>query len=208
VAPRGVSCDNVSVHVNVRFVTTAVDPAHFPPAGLPEIAFLGRSNVGKSSLLNALVRHKIARISSTPGRTRAINFFEVQRAGRTRPEFLFADLPGYGYAKVSKAEAARWPRFVEPYLTARQTLSLCLVLVDTRIPPQTKDKEMVEWLRHLGRDLLVIGTKSDQVGNKLPPALRTLQSELGVESILPFSSRTGRGRDELWREILKAAKQG
>jgi GTP-binding protein len=196
------------VNLHVRFVTTAVAPAHFPPPGPPEIAFIGRSNVGKSSLINSLLRQKIARTSSTPGRTRAINFFEVHRHGRSQTEWVFADLPGYGYAKVPKKEAARWPKFVEPYLAEREPLSLCLVLVDTRVPPQASDKVMIDWLRHLGRTSLVIGTKADQVGNKLLPALRTLQTELGVDQILPFSARTGKGRDDLWREIQGATAGG
>jgi GTP-binding protein len=202
-----VSCDNNDVHINVKYLLSAVDPAHFPPAGPPEVAFIGRSNVGKSSLLNALVRHKIAKTSSTPGRTRAINFFEVQRPGRSHPDFLFVDLPGYGYAKVSKKESSRWPLFVEPYLAEREPLSLCLVLVDSRIPPQASDKGMIEWLAQLGRPFLVVGTKADQLGNKLQTALRTFQTEFGVESVLPFSARTGKGRDELWRAIESAARQ-
>src|SRR5574340_480315 len=105
--------------VFAKFLTAATDPAQFPPPGPPEIAFLGRSNVGKSSLINSLLGEKIAKTSSTPGRTRAINFFAVRRQGQPRPELLFVDLPGYGYAKLPREVTAEWPQFIEPYLEER-----------------------------------------------------------------------------------------
>src|SRR5512140_1416078 len=107
------------------FLTAATDPRQFPPAAAPEVAFLGRSNVGKSSVLNSLAGEKIARTSATPGRTRAINFFEVRRPGQPRPEWIFADLPGYGYAKLPREVTNEWPHFIEPYLEQRESLTLC-----------------------------------------------------------------------------------
>jgi len=122
-----------------KFLLSAISPDHFPAPTIPEIAFLGRSNVGKSSLLNALLGSKQAHVSSTPGRTRAINFFAIMDSPqRQQPQMYFADLPGYGYAKLSKSISAEWPKFIEPYLSDRPTLALCLCLVDSNIPPQKK----------------------------------------------------------------------
>ena len=113
-----------------RFLTSAADASRFPAPALPEVAFLGRSNVGKSSVINSLLGSKIAKTSSTPGRTRAINFFEVRCPGKPRPELIFTDLPGYGYAKISREVSSQWPSFIEPYLAERPNLALCLALVD------------------------------------------------------------------------------
>src|SRR6476659_5012352 len=118
------------MRVLTRFMLAASDASHFPAPQLPEVAFLGRSNVGKSSVINSLLGHKIAKTSSTPGRTRSINFFEVRWPGKPAPELVFTDLPGYGYAKVPKELAATWSAFIEPYLKERKTLALCLALVD------------------------------------------------------------------------------
>src|SRR5437016_13556217 len=112
------------MRVLTRFMAAATDAGRFPPPALPEIAFLGRSNVGKSSVINALVGTKLARTSSTPGRTRAINFFELRMAGKPRPELIFADLPGYGYARISREISAQWSGFIDPYLKQRPTLPL------------------------------------------------------------------------------------
>src|SRR5215813_200497 len=146
-----------------RFLLSASDEKHFPPPSLPEVAFLGRSNVGKSSVINALVGTKLARTSSTPGRTRSINFFEIRRAGQPRPEMLFTDLPGYGYAKVSREISQDWARFVDPYLRDRSTLALCLALIDSNIPPQESDRQLLEFLGSTGRPYALIGTKSDRL---------------------------------------------
>src|SRR6202140_554237 len=107
---------NLTMRVLSRFLAAATDAAHFPAPSLPEIAFLGRSNVGKSSVINSLVGAKLARTSSTPGRPRSINFFEIRWPGKPRPELIFADLPGYGYAKISRQISQEWPKFIEPYL--------------------------------------------------------------------------------------------
>ena len=126
-----------------RFMLSASDLAQFPAPSVPEIAFLGRSNVGKSSLINSLVGAKLARTSNTPGRTRSINFYEVRRAGQPHAEMIFTDLPGYGYAKISREISADWARFVDPYLHQRSTLALCLILVDANIAPQASDAQLL-----------------------------------------------------------------
>src|SRR6202790_4004646 len=130
------------MRILARFLAAATDVSHFPVPSLPEIAFLGRSNVGKSSVINALVGAKLARTSSTPGRTRSINFFEIRWPGKPRPELIFADLPGYGYAKISREISAEWPKFIEPYLNDRPTLGLCLALIDGKVPPQDRDSHL------------------------------------------------------------------
>jgi GTP-binding protein len=187
----------------------AMDPSHFPKAGPPEVAFLGRSNVGKSSLINSLLGEKLAKTSSTPGRTRSINFFSVRRAGRSQPELLFADLPGYGYAKISKEISAEWPKFIEPYLEHRGPLSLSIVLIDTNVPPQEKDRQLIEWLKFRNRPFVVVGTKVDRVSNNvLNNSMRTLKGAFGIEEILPYSTKTGTGRNELWRKIGSACGMG
>jgi len=134
------------MRVMSRFLASATGADHFPAPSLPEVAFLGRSNVGKSSVINTLIGDKIARTSSTPGRTRSINFFEVRWPGKPRPEVIFADLPGYGYAKLSREISQEWPKFIEPYLNDRPTLALCIALVDVNVPPQDSDRHLLDFL--------------------------------------------------------------
>jgi len=190
-----------------RFIAAATDAAHFPAPTLPEIAFLGRSNVGKSSVINSLVGTKLARTSSTPGRTRSINFFEIRWPGKPHPELIFADLPGYGYAKLSREISQEWPKFIEPYLNDRPTLSLCIVLVDANVPPQPSDRQLLDFLNASDREFLVVATKSDRMSNnQLHAALRTLTQEYPAAHLLPFSSKTGAGRDELWKQIRQIAQ--
>jgi GTP-binding protein len=194
------------MRVLARFLRAATDPAHFPPPIFPEVAFLGRSNVGKSSLINSLLGHKVARTSSAPGRTQSINFFEVRWPGQPRPEVMFTDLPGYGYAKVPRDIVQQWPGFIEPYLRERPCLALCLALVDPNIPPQPSDKELQEFLRAMGRPFLVVATKSDRLsGNRLPRALEALKQEFSPSTIVPYSATTGAGREELWKQIRAAS---
>src|SRR5580658_7386932 len=191
-----------------QFLLSALSAAQFPKAEAPEIAFLGRSNVCKSSLLNALVGEKAAKVSSTPGRTRAINFFALGDPGSVgRHKLVFADLPGYGYAKISKSISSEWPKFIEPYLALREQLKLCICLVDSNIPAQESDLQLIEWLRHAGRDFAVVGTKVDkQSGNERTSKLAALKRDLGVDDLLFLSSKTGYGLRDLWKRIEDAAE--
>jgi len=176
----------------------------FPAPGAAEIAFLGRSNVGKSSLLNTLAGEKAAKVSSTPGRTRAINFFALLDPSQ-RAKLVFADLPGYGYAKISKSISAGWPAFIEPYLAIRSTLKLCVCLVDSNVPPQESDKQLIDWLRSAGREFAVVATKVDRLsGNERTRNLLALKKGLGLEEVLPISAKTGYGVKELWGRIESA----
>lgn len=193
-----------------KFMLSALSPAQFPAPTVPEVAFLGRSNVGKSSLLNALLGSKQAKVSSTPGRTRAINFFSITDApNRQQPQMYFADLPGYGYAKISKSISAEWPKFIEPYLAERSTLALCLCLVDSNIPPQASDAQLIEFLKHSGRELIVVATKADKLsGNGRAKAQSALRKGLLVDDVLLCSAKTGAGIKELWGAIQAVASVG
>jgi GTP-binding protein len=196
------------MRVLARFMMSAMDASHFPPPLLPEVAFLGRSNVGKSSVINSLVGAKLAKTSSTPGRTRGINFFELRWAGKPQPELIFTDLPGYGYAKVSREISSQWPSFIEPYLQHRPSLTLCLVLVDVNVPAQESDRQLLDFLTSSGRQLLIVGTKSDRLsGNQLRNSLQTLARDFPHARILPFSAKSAAGREELWREIRAAVEK-
>ncbi|HLJ88712.1 MAG TPA: ribosome biogenesis GTP-binding protein YihA/YsxC [Candidatus Angelobacter sp.] len=186
-----------------KFLTSAVSPEGFPSEGPAEFAFLGRSNVGKSSLINSLLQQKIAHVSSTPGRTRTINFIGIfGKPQQQEPDLLLVDLPGYGYAKISREISAEFPKFIEPYLAKRGTLELAIVLIDSNVPPQENDRMLIDFLRSTGRDFLTVATKSDKLsGNKLRNSLTMLAREYGIETLLPYSAKTGAGRSELWREI-------
>ncbi len=197
------------------FLLSATSPEHFPgeakTKGALEVAFLGRSNVGKSSLINALLGSKQAHTSSTPGRTRAINFFALYEGTaaklKQKPTTIFADLPGYGYAKISKSISAEWPRFIEPYLADRHTLALAVCLVDTNIPPQSSDTLLIDYLKSTGRPFLVVGTKVDRIsGNVLSKSIAALRKAHGIEDLLPVSSKTDAGTKELWARIMAATQ--
>jgi GTP-binding protein len=195
------------MRVLTRFLAAATDAAHFPALELPEIAFLGRSNVGKSSVINSLVGTKLARTSSTPGRTRSINFFEVRWPGKPTGELIFTDLPGYGYAKLSREISQEWPKFIEPYLQGRSTLALCVALVDASVPPQESDRQLLDFLSASGRDFLLVATKSDRLsGNQLHNAVKALTQQHERAQILAYSAKTGNGREELWKRIRQAAQ--
>jgi GTP-binding protein len=190
-----------------RFLASATDVSHFPAPTVPEIAFVGRSNVGKSSVINSLVGTKLARTSSTPGRTRSINFFEIRWPGKPHPELIFADLPGYGYAKISREVSQEWPKFIDPYLNERPTLALCVALVDVNVPPQQSDRQLLDFLSASGRNVLLVATKSDRLSNnQLHNVLRTLEEQYPSAHLLPYSSKTGAGREELWKQIRQAAQ--
>ena len=183
---------------------TAVD--HFPAPTTPEVAFLGRSNVGKSSVINSLLGTKIAKTSSTPGRTRAINFFEVRWPGKPHPEVIFSDLPGYGYARVPREIADQWSGFIDPYLKERRSLALCLAL-DLNVPPQPSDQELLEFLNSINRPFLMVGTKADKLsGNALRKSMDAFTRSLPGLRVVPYSARTGAGRDQLWQEIRTATQ--
>ena len=184
-----------------QFLLSALDAAQFPAPDAPEIAFLGRSNVGKSSLLNALVGDKAAKVSQTPGRTRAINFFALLDTSQRR-KIVFADLPGYGYAKISKSISAGWPAFIEPYLAMRSTLKLCICLVDSNVPPQESDRQLIDWLRADRRAFAVVATKIDRLsGNERTRNLLALKKGLELHDVLPISAKTGYGISALWSRI-------
>jgi GTP-binding protein len=197
------------------FLLSATDVAHFPSEtktyGAPEIAFLGRSNVGKSSLINSLLGSKQAHTSSTPGRTRAINFFALHEGAgdkmKQKPTLIFADLPGYGYAKISKSISAEWPKFIEPYLADRDALALCICLVDTNIPPQPSDSQLIDYFKQTQRPYLVVGTKADKLSNNvLAKSVAALKREHGVDEILAVSAKTDAGTKALWQRLMSVAK--
>ena len=195
------------MRVIARFMMAASDASHFPAPALPEVAFLGRSNVGKSSVINSLLGSKVAKTSSTPGRTRSINFFEVRWPGKPQPELIFTDLPGYGYARVSREVLQQWPSFIDPYLKGRSCLALCLALVDVNVPPQESDQQLLEFLSASGRPFVIVATKSDRLsGNQLRNSLQALSQKFPQICIVPFSARTGTGRDELWQQIRAAVE--
>jgi GTP-binding protein len=195
------------MRILTKFLRACADARQFPQPGAPEIAFLGRSNVGKSSLINSLVGTKIAKTSNTPGRTQTINFFEIRWPGRPKADLVFADLPGYGYARVPKNLVQEWPSFINPYLEGRPTLALCVCLVDGNIPPQQSDAQLVSWLRHVNRPFVVVVTKSDRAGSQLQRSLNALRQELAVEDLLTFSSKTGLGRESLWKKLREASER-
>jgi GTP-binding protein len=197
------------------FLLSATDVAHFPAEaktfGAPEIAFLGRSNVGKSSLINSLLGSREAKVSSTPGRTRAINFFALHEGVgekmKVRPTLIFADLPGYGYAKISKSISSEWPRFIEPYLAERETLALAVCLVDTNISPQPSDKTLIDFFKQTQRPFLVVGTKADRLSNNvLAKSVAALKRELGVDEVLAVSAKMDSGTKALWGRLMAVAE--
>jgi GTP-binding protein len=176
-----------------------------PTSELPEIAFSGRSNVGKSSLLNKLVRRKaLARVSATPGKTREINFFRVNDA------FHLVDLPGYGYARVSKAAREAWRPLIEEYLQTSEQLRGVVQLIDARHPPSTDDLRMMDFLASVGVPTIIVATKVDKLSRaERGPTLAALAARLGIEDeqLIPFSARTGEGRDELAQAVVSLLAQ-
>jgi GTP-binding protein len=194
---------------SAEFAAAAAESKQIPPSseqGPPEIAFAGRSNVGKSSLLNMLLARKgLARTSNTPGRTREIVFFDVKVAGG--PALRFVDLPGYGYAKVSKSQSASWKGLIESYLQKREALRAVVLLVDTRRGIEAEEKELLEFLA-LRKDLSVVicATKLDKLAlNAQKPALATMKKDAGVQ-VIGTSAETKAGREDVWSRILHHVK--
>jgi GTP-binding protein len=182
---------------SARFVKSATQPDDFPRDQRPEIAFCGRSNIGKSSLLNTLTDARgLARTSSSPGRTQTINFFLIN------DRIYFVDLPGYGYAKVPKVVKEKWGVMIEGYLRDREQLKLALMLVDSRMPPMESDVIMKQWLDHHRIPNAVVLTKIDKISrNQLNQALRTGARMLRTKEIIPFSAVTHSGKDEILARI-------
>jgi GTP-binding protein len=199
--------------VSAEFVKSAFEKGHWTTDWRPEIAFLGRSNVGKSSLLNSLLLRKgLARTSNTPGRTQSINFFIINAGNPVaaardsdKKGFCFFDLPGYGYARVSKTMRADWGKMAEEYLRDREQLALCVQLIDSRHMPSSLDIQLNEWLEFNQKPHLIVATKSDKISrNELRKSLAEAQTLLPGAKILSFSARTGDGRDRVWAEINAA----
>lgn len=192
--------------VSAEFVKSAFSEADLPREGLPEIAFLGRSNVGKSSLINALLQRRgLARTSNTPGRTQSLNYFLINE------RFYFVDLPGYGYARVSKEMRRAWGEFITNYLAKRASLVLSIHIVDSRHEPTQLDAQLHEWLGAFSKPFLTVATKSDklshnELGKSLARAARTLYGDeaRGADKIIAFSAETRRGRDQIWRAIYES----
>ena len=188
-----------------EFIRSCVSPEQFPKGNVPEIAVVGRSNVGKSSLINSLLQRKaLAKVSKTPGKTRAVNVFSVATDDPALPRVLLMDLPGYGYAKVSKSVRAQWAPLIEQYLGRRKQLRTVVLLVEGRMSaPQ--DHETIRWLVSIGCLPLVVATKVDKLKpSERTAALRRLQAELGLhegDAFMVYSSVTGEGRDRLWAAL-------
>lgn len=188
---------------SAEFVKSAFEKSHWTTDGLPEIAFLGRSNVGKSSLINSLLQRKgLARTSNTPGRTQSINFFLIN------DRFYFVDLPGYGYARVSKTMRSDWGKMAEEYLAERSELALCIQLIDSRHEPMKLDLQLNEWLNFYGKNHITVATKADKLSNnQLKKILGQTERQFPASKVIAYSSVTGKGRDALWSEIEKSLKK-
>ena len=188
---------------SAKFVKSAFNKSHWTTDGLPEIAFLGRSNVGKSSLINSLLGRKgLARTSNTPGRTQSINFFLINES------FYFVDLPGYGFAKVSKQMRSDWGKMAEEYLAERKELRLSIQLVDSRHKPTELDFQLNEWLKFYSKNHIVAATKADKLSNnRLSKNLRQTGEAFPESKVIAYSSVTGKGKDALWSEITEALKK-
>ena len=190
---------------NVEFLISAASPKDFPKNRLPEIAFAGKSNVGKSSVINRLLQRKnFARVGEKPGKTIHVNYFTIDS------KCYFVDLPGYGFAKVSAAEKARWGKLMEDYFAASR-IDLGVMIVDYRHPPTNNDITMANWFIESGCPFVVVANKMDKLKkSELEPNLVTIRNDLGLPEgtpIIPFSAEKGNGRDELIKHILAAVKE-
>ena len=184
---------------SAEFIKSATRPAQYPPAQLPEIAFAGRSNVGKSSLINTLVnRKRLVKTSSTPGRTQLINFFDINQ------QIVFVDLPGYGYAKVPQSVRKKWGPMIETYLSRRKTLRAVVAIMDIRRTPQQEELNLLGWLSHYAISAIVVLTKTDKLSkSKSAQQYRRIAETLTLnpDDLILFSAKTRRGRDTLWKAI-------
>jgi GTP-binding protein len=187
---------------SAEFLKSAFDEKDWPRDSRPEIAFIGRSNIGKSSLINSLLHVRgLARTSSTPGRTQSLNFFLINN------RFRFVDLPGYGYARVPEAVRRQWQKLATDYLANRPQLVLSIHLVDSRHEPAALDLQLHEWLNHHQKPYIIVATKSDKLSqNELRKNIDHCQTLFEANKILTYSAATGRGREELWRTIEAALK--
>ncbi|MBC5637562.1 YihA family ribosome biogenesis GTP-binding protein [Ornithinibacillus sp. BX22] len=187
---------------NAEIVISAVSKKQYPNDQLPEIALAGRSNVGKSSFINKLINRKnLARTSSKPGKTQTLNFYRINDA------FYFVDVPGYGYAKVSKTEREKWGVMMEEYFQTRETLKAVLLITDIRHEPTRDDIQMYEFLKHFDLPVVVVATKLDKIpkgkrAQHIKRTINTLQVDKG-DLVLPFSAETGEGKDEAWGILKK-----
>lgn len=195
---------NETIITQARYLASAVRKDQYPSEKKPEFVFIGRSNVGKSSLINSLTRVKnLARVSSQPGKTQTINFYELGAklpGEEERRSFYLVDLPGYGYAKTGKEKRKLWSAFIEEYLRTSEQLQFVCQLIDIRHAPMASDVEMFQWLVRAGIPVLVIATKADKIGKQARVAqVREIQKALGVPdlSVLPYSSLKNEGRSEL-----------
>lgn len=185
---------------NAEFVISAVGPDQYPEDALPEIALAGRSNVGKSSLINRMINRKnLARTSSTPGKTQHLNYYRINE------QLYFVDFPGYGFAKVSKVQREAWGKMIERYLVEREPLKLVLLIVDLRHPPSKDDLLMYDWLQHYDLPVCVVATKADKIPrSKWAKHVKQMKQELSLRvdhPLIMFSSELGLGKDELWNVI-------
>lgn len=189
----------MKVH-NVEMVISAVRPDQYPEDGLPEFALAGRSNVGKSSFINRMIGRKaLARISSKPGKTQTLNFYKIEE------QLFFVDVPGYGYAKVSKTEREAWGKMIERYITGREELKAVVQIVDLRHPPTADDRMMYDFLKHYSIPCIVIATKADKIPKgKWDKHKKVVKETLDMDkndSLIVFSSEKGIGFEEAWRTI-------
>ncbi len=186
--------------LSAEFVTSATNPAQYPPVKFPEMAFAGRSNVGKSSLINTLVnRKRLVKTSSTPGRTQLINFFDINNL------ITFVDLPGYGYAKVPTAVRKKWGPMIETYLTGRDTLLGVVVILDIRRTPREEEQNLIAWLEHYSIARIMVLTKADKISKtKREKQRAAVANALEVDSsdLILFSAKSRKGRDAVWDAII------
>ncbi|NLN74840.1 MAG: YihA family ribosome biogenesis GTP-binding protein [Armatimonadetes bacterium] len=192
------------MHIKAEFVTSVARLDQLPDEPLPEIALAGRSNVGKSSLINRLLGNsKLARTSNTPGRTQTLNYYRVSPPDIRA--FFLVDMPGYGYAAVNRAKRSDWGNLIEGYASSRPTLRGIIQLIDLRHPPQPLDHSMSQWLRDRRFNSLVVGTKADKVARtKVPELMLKIAENLNIDSrdTMAFSAQSGLGRDMLWQWIV------